>query len=80
MKERKRKGDKTHTSVQKSCKIRSKNFPSASPFPPSPLKILPSIRSGFDQIPTSYEPLFGSTTTGFILLQVQQKIEEQTKA
>ena len=39
---------------------KTKNSLSVSPFPPSPLNILPSIRSGFDQVPTSYEPLFGS--------------------
>ena len=41
---------------------KTKNFLSVSPFPPSPLNILPSIRSGFDRVPTSCEPLFGSAT------------------
>ena len=41
---------------------RPKNSLSVSPFPSSPLKFLPSIRSGFDQVPTSYEQLFGSAT------------------
>ena len=41
---------------------KTKNFLSVSPFAPSPLNILPSIRSGFDRVPTSCEPLFGSAT------------------
>ena len=41
---------------------KTKIFLSVSPFPPSPLNILPSIRSGFDQVPTFCEPLFGSAT------------------
>ena len=36
-----------------------KHFKSVSPFPPSPLDICGSIRSEFDQVPTSREPLFG---------------------
>ena len=48
-------------------KIRSSNKKiksslSVSPFYPSPLNILPSIRSGFDRVPTSCEPLFSSAT------------------
>ena len=39
---------------------KTKNFLSVSPFPPSPLNTSPSIRSGFDRVPTSCEPLFGS--------------------
>ena len=41
---------------------RTKCFISVSPFPPSSLNILPSIRSGFDRVHTSCEPLFGSAT------------------
>ena len=41
---------------------KTKNSLSVSPFPPSPLNILPSIRSGFDQVPTSCEPPFSSAT------------------
>ena len=35
-----------------------KIFPIVSPFPPSPLNIWNSIRSEFDQVPTSRESLF----------------------
>ena len=41
---------------------KTKKFLSVSPFPPSPLNTSPSIRSGFDQVSTSCEPLFGSAT------------------
>ena len=66
-KKEKEKGDKIHTSVQESWKKRSSNkmtkcFLSVSSFPPSPLNILPSLRSGFDRVPTSCEPFFGSVT------------------
>ena len=60
------KKDKTHTSTQKSwnrsSNKKTKCFLSVSPFPPSPLNFLPSIRSGFDRVSTSCEPLFGSAT------------------
>ena len=41
---------------------KDQNSLSVSPFPPSPLNISPFKRSGFDRVPTSYEPLFGSAT------------------
>ena len=41
---------------------KTKCFLSVSPFPPSPLNILPSIRTGFDRETTSCEPLFGLAT------------------
>ena len=44
----------------RSSNKKTKYFLSVSPFPPSPLNILPSIRSRFDRVPTSCEPLFGS--------------------
>jgi hypothetical protein len=57
--------DKDPYLPSKKCKIRSsktRNIPSVSPFPPSPSNILPSIRSGFDQVPISCKPLFGLAT------------------
>jgi len=41
---------------------KTKNFLIVSPFPPSPLNTSPSIRSGFDRVPTICEPLFESAT------------------
>ena len=46
----------------RSSNKRTKCFLRMSPFPPSPLNILPSIRLGFDWVPTSCKPLFGSAT------------------
>jgi hypothetical protein len=68
-KERKRKKETRPIPPLKRVEIRSSNEKtrdvlSVSPFPPSPLNILPSIRSGFDQVHTSCEPLFGSVTQG----------------
>ena len=61
-----KKRDKTHTSTQKSwnkgSNKKTRNSRSVSPFPPSPLNTLPSIRLGFDRVPTSCEPLFGSAS------------------
>ena len=63
----KKKRETRHIPPLKRVEIRgsnkkTKNFLSVSPFPPSPLNILSSIRSGFDRVPTSWEPLFGSAT------------------
>ena len=46
----------------RSSNKKTENFLSVSPFHPSPLNTSPSIRSGFDRVPTSCEPLFGSAT------------------
>ena len=46
----------------RSSNKKTKSSLSVSPFPPSPLNILPFKRSGFDRVPTSCQPLFGSAT------------------
>ena len=46
----------------RSSNKKTTNVLSVSPFPPSPLNTPPSIRSGFDRVPTSCEPLFGLAT------------------
>ena len=43
-------------------KMTPKTFPKCESISPSPLNICDSIRSEFDQVPTSCEPLFGSAT------------------
>ena len=43
-------------------KMTQKHFQKCESISPSPLNICDSIRSEFDQVPTSCEPLFGSAT------------------
>ena len=43
-------------------KMTPKTFPKCESISPSPLNICDSIRSEFDQVPTSCEPLFGLAT------------------
>ena len=61
-----KKKTKIHISIQKtfarSSNKKTKDFLCVCPFPPSPLIIISSIRSGFDWVPTTCEPLFGSAT------------------
>ena len=50
------------SSKRSSNKGTQKYFQKCESISPSPLDICDSKRSEFDQVPTSYEPLFGSAT------------------